>query len=96
MSTGHGIRNGYDDLEEIADPDGIVAVISRRRSNGLLSIAMFKVFDRDGAREKTNFFNVRHFAAVRRVLDIVEQRVLALEASAVCEETSSDRATRAR
>lgn len=80
MSTGHGIRNGYEDIEDIVDPDGVVAVISRRRSNGVLSVAVYKMFERDGEREKTSFFNLRHFSAVRRVLDVAEKRVAALEA----------------
>jgi hypothetical protein len=75
--TGH--RNGYEDVEEIHDPDGVVGVISRRRSNGALSIAIFKVFDRDGVKEKTNFLSARHFAGVRRVLAIAEDRIAKLE-----------------
>jgi hypothetical protein len=82
MSTGPGIRNGYEDIEEISDPDGVIAVISRRRSNGTLSVAVFKTFERDGAVEKTNFFGARHFAGVRRVLDIAEKKISKLEASA--------------
>jgi hypothetical protein len=78
----NGIRNGYEDIEEIGDPDGVIAVISRRRSNGALSVGIFKVFERDGVKEKTNFLNSRHFAAVRRVLDIAETRIKKLEAAA--------------
>lgn len=77
MSTGH--RNGYEDLEEIVDPDGVVALISRRRSNGKLSIAIFKIFERDGVKEKTNFLSARQFAGVRRILDIAEHRIAIIE-----------------
>lgn len=80
--SGPGIRNGFDDIDEVSDPDGVIAVISRRRSNGALSVAIFKTFERDGAVEKTNFFTSRQFAAVRRVLDIVEKKVAKLEAGA--------------
>jgi hypothetical protein len=73
------VRNGYEDIEEIVDPDGVVGVISRRRSNGAVSIALFKTFERDGVREKTNFLGARHFAGVRRVLDIAEARIAKLE-----------------
>ena len=76
----NGIRNGYEDIEEIADPDGVIGLISRRRSNGALTIGLFKVFQRDGVNEKTNFFNLRHLAAVRRVLAIAEVRLAKLEA----------------
>jgi hypothetical protein len=72
-------RNGYEDVEEIHDPDGVVGVISRRRSNGALSIAIFKTFERDGTVEKTNFLSARHFAGVRRVLAIAEERIAKLE-----------------
>jgi hypothetical protein len=82
MSTGSGIRNGYEDIEEICDPDGVIAVISRRRSNGALSVAVFKLFERDGTKEKTNFFGARHFAGVRRVLEIAETKIAKLEAAA--------------
>lgn len=80
MSNGTTIRNGYEDIDEVSDPDGVVAVISRRRSNGALSVGIFKVFERDGIKEKTNFLNSRHFAAVRRVLDVVEKKIKKLEA----------------
>jgi hypothetical protein len=76
----NGIRNGYEDIEEIVDPDGVMGLISRRRSNGALTIGIFKVFERDGTKEKTNFFGVRHLAAVRRVLAIAEVRLAKLEA----------------
>lgn len=78
----NGIRNGYEDLEEITDPDGVVAVISRRKSNGALSVGVFKMFERDGTVEKTNFFNSRHFAGIRRVLEIAEVRIKKIEAAA--------------
>jgi hypothetical protein len=73
------IRNGYEDVEEINDPDGVVVVISRRKSNGTLSLAIFKSFERDGMREKTNFLSSRHLAGIRRVLDIAEARMAKLE-----------------
>jgi hypothetical protein len=76
----NGIRNGYEDIEEIVDPDGVMGLISRRRSNGALTIALFKVFERDGVKEKTNFFGLRQLAAVRRVLALAEVRLAKLEA----------------
>ena len=79
----NGIRNGYEDIEEIVDPDGVMGLISRRRSKGTLTIALFKVFERDGVKEKTNFFGARQIAAVRRVLAIAEVRMAKLEAEAV-------------
>lgn len=71
-------RNGYEDVAEIEDPDGVIAVISRRRSNGALSVAFFKRFERDGVKEKTNFLNPAHFPGLRRVLALVEKRIATL------------------
>lgn len=76
-----GPRTGYDDIDEITDPDGVVALISRRRSNGALSVAIFRTYERDGEKEKTNFFGSKHIAAARRVLDIDEARMTKLEAA---------------
>lgn len=80
MSSGY--RHGYDDIEEIKDPDGVVAVISRRRSNGALTVAIFRTYERDGVAEKTGFFTLKHVAGVRRVLQIAEERIEKLEAAA--------------
>ena len=81
MGSTSGHRSGYDDVEQITDPDGVVAVISRRRSNGALSIAIFRTFERDGVQERTSFLSAKHFAGVRRVVDIAEKRMEKLEPS---------------
>lgn len=78
-TPGRGPRTGYDDIDEISDPDGVVALISKRRSNGALSLAIFRVYERDGEKEKTTFFSPKHIAAVRRVLDIAETKMAKLE-----------------
>lgn len=75
------IRSGFEDVEQIADPDGVVAVITRHKPTGTLSVAIFKTFVRDGEPERTNFFRIKHFAAVRRVLETAEKRLAILEAN---------------
>lgn len=73
------IRQGYEDVDEVRDPDGIVAVVTRRLSHGTFTIGLFKEFKRDGVQERTNFFELKHLPAIRRVLAIVEERVRKLE-----------------
>jgi hypothetical protein len=73
-------RTGYDDVDEISDPDGVVALISRRRSTGSFSVAVFRVYERDGVKEKTAFLGLKQLPALRRVLDIAEKRIEKLEA----------------
>jgi hypothetical protein len=77
------VRSGFEDLDEIRGHDGVTAVISRRLSNNSLSVGIFKVFTRDGSEvtEKTSFWNSRHIAAVREVLDRVEVRIKEIEAT---------------
>lgn len=73
--------HGYEDIDEVKDPDGVVAVVSRRRSTGALTVGFFKEFERNGIRERTSFFEVKHFAAVRRILSVVEERMRRLGAA---------------
>jgi len=74
------VHNSYEDYDIIRDPDGIIAVISRRVSNNTFTIAVFLTYQRDGAEERTVFFSPKYIPAVRRVLDIAEARVKKLEA----------------
>jgi hypothetical protein len=76
-------RNGYEDVETISDPDGVVGVLSRRLSNGQISLAVYKLFERDGQQEKTSFLAASHFAGVRRILAIAEDRIKKLEPAGV-------------
>jgi hypothetical protein len=81
MSSSRNAHAGYEDVEEIIDPEGVVGVISRRKYNGTLTLALFKIFDRDGVEERTNFLGSKHLAAARRVLEIAQERMAKLEAT---------------
>ena len=50
-------------------------MITRRKSNGSYSFMFAKVFDRDGEPERTSFMQVRHVAAVGRLLPQVAERI---------------------
>ena len=71
-------RTGFEDIGTIEDPDGVVAVLSRRKSSGAVTAAFFKVFERDGSREKTNFLPVSLFPALQRVMVLVEAKIASL------------------
>ncbi len=76
MST----RSGYEDVgEPIRDPEGVIAILSRRRSNGQLSVAVMKEFDRDGQTERTSFMQRRHIDAAIRVLTIARDEMDRME-----------------
>lgn len=69
------IHSGYREIARIEDPDGILAIISSR-VNGppLVTIGLYKQFDRDGETTKTSFWGLKQLAAVRRVIDIAATR----------------------
>lgn len=83
MSASGNTRTGFEDCGEIHDPDGVVAVLSRRRSNGAVTAGFFKVFERDGSKEKTNFIPVKLFPALTRVMVLAAERIAELEATPV-------------
>lgn len=68
-------RSGYIEIARIKDPDGIMAIISSR-VNGppLVTIGIYKVFDRDGEEQKTSFWGIRQTPAVLRVVALAETR----------------------
>lgn len=72
-------RSGYEELDRITDPDGVVAIISGR-VNGppSVSIGLFKLFERDGEQAKTGFLNINQIAAAHRVLDLAGERAAIL------------------
>ncbi len=61
-------KSGYTDINKIEDPDGVVAIISRRNFNGDLTVGVYREYDRDGVTEKTSFMPVRQIDAAIRVL----------------------------
>lgn len=68
MATAH--KSGYEAVDQIEDPDGIVAIISSRVSGPpKFTIGIFKKFNRDDEEVKTSFFDIRQCDAVIRVLE---------------------------
>lgn len=73
-----GTGSAYEDIDEIKDVDGVVAVISERKKGGILSVAFFKEFDREGSTERSAFLQRRHLDGVERLLPIVRERLDAI------------------
>lgn len=48
-------EGGFDDIDRLTDASGLLSVISRRRSNGMMTFCIFKTFERDGKIEQTGF-----------------------------------------
>lgn len=45
----------YIDLDKLTNSDSLIAIISQRRANGVITFAIFKEFERDGRTERTSF-----------------------------------------
>lgn len=73
-------RSGYEDVDEIVDVDGVVAIMSRRKATGAVSFMLAKIYERDGKPERTSFMQRKHIEAARRVLDLVEAKMNEIEA----------------
>lgn len=74
MSTEKGFR----EIALISDTEtGVIGTIQVRDRNGMpdISWAIMKEFDRDGRVERSAFLKKRHIAAVRKILDKLEERI---------------------
>lgn len=45
----------YVDIDKLKNSDDLVAIISQRRANGVITFAVFKEFERDRRAERTSF-----------------------------------------
>lgn len=80
VASEEAVRTGYQEFRRIEDPDGILAIISYRVSGPpLVTIAIYKVFPRDGQVTKTSFWSVRQLEAVKRVVGIAGELAQAEE-----------------
>jgi hypothetical protein len=48
-------RAGFKDLDKLKNADGLVAIISQRLTNNMITFAIFKEFERDGQIQRTSF-----------------------------------------
>lgn len=71
-------KSGYEDIDMLVDPDDVVVVISRRKSNGRLALAFMKQFERDGDKDRSAFLAPNQLNAVRRLLPLAEARLAEL------------------
>ncbi len=75
----------YVDLEVLRDADGLIAVISQRRSHGALTFGLFREYDRDGdgQMQRTAFFHAKYAPGVIAMAKLALERITALQGDAV-------------
>ena len=66
-------RDDYPEVEVFREPDGIIAVVTRKAGTNYLGFSFQKEFERDGKIVRTAFLNRRHIASVRRLIARVEE-----------------------
>lgn len=79
QNGGDAIDNNYTPLEVVADPDGVIAVVTERVKDGRVSFAIFREYDVKGKTQRTSFLARRHIAAIRRLCNDLEERLEAHE-----------------
>jgi hypothetical protein len=75
-----GPRPQYVDLDVLKNADDLMAIISQRQSNGVITFAIFKEFDRDGRRERTTFVAESLAESYKDLLDITITRIKKIKA----------------
>ena len=68
-------KNEFEVVEVIRDPDGVVAVITKRTRDGRVSFMLAREFELDGDTKRSAYMNSRHLPAVRRLLADLEDRL---------------------
>lgn len=67
---------GFVDVDTLEDANGLIAIISQRRSNGAMTIGVFKQFERDGRMERTSFIPEPLFSAFNALVKLAQERVV--------------------
>ena len=65
----------YRDIDRIKSAEGIVAVISYRRSSGVITFGIFREYERDGVVEKTQFVPESFGPAYLEMVKLVIERI---------------------
>jgi hypothetical protein len=73
-SAGAG-ASGFVDVDRLEDANGLVAIISQRKSNGVMTMGVFKEFERDGRLERTAFIPEPLFDAYEAMVRLARERV---------------------
>lgn len=72
---------GFEDVDKLKNSSGIVAVISRRKSDGLLTFALFREWQGNaGDQGRTAFQPEHNLAAYKQMVGLVESRLAELQA----------------
>lgn len=66
----------YIDLDTLRNADGIISIISQRRTNGVITFALFKEFERDRRTDRTSFFGEYLIKSYAEMVELTSQRIV--------------------
>jgi hypothetical protein len=81
QSSRSGSPPAYIDLDKLRSADGIIGIISQRRSTGVLTFGVFKEFERDGLVEKSSFVPENMLESYLAMVQLVRERIAELKAT---------------
>ena len=67
--------NGFKVIEVVRDPDGVIAVVTEREKDGRVSFSIAREFTQGETSKRTNYLKRIHIAAIRRLLNDLEDRL---------------------
>ena len=67
------------EVAELRDPDGVLAVVTERVSDGRLSYALFREFEQEGQTKRSAYLAHRHIPGAIRLLKELDRRLEQME-----------------
>ncbi len=68
------VHASWIELDRLRNSDGIIAIISQRRRDGVLTVAVMREFERDGRVEPTAYIPERLLESAARMLELARAR----------------------
>jgi hypothetical protein len=72
-------NQSFRQLEQLRDPDGVLVTITENVRDGRVTFMIQREYEKGGTTKQTAFLHRRHIAAVRRVLNDLDERLELIE-----------------
>jgi hypothetical protein len=76
--SGSPQSSSFTELDVLRSADGLKAIISQRRSTGVITFAIVKEFERDGQTETTSFIPETMVNELAEMVELVKSRIAKL------------------
>ena len=69
----------FSTVEVVRDPDGVIAIITERAKDGRISFSLCREYEEQGVTRRTAYLKQQHIAALRRLLNDLDERLEVIE-----------------